>query len=88
MPEIRFLSDGRGFATISEFRFGKPLMWAGREIQVLECEVSIVRPPPCRNIHVMFDILSPRGAQFGGPTTGEYLQNIKQGQSYIRVVPQ
>jgi hypothetical protein len=79
---IPYEEDGRGFAKISNLGWGQSLIWAGRQIEVIELDVMIIEQPPSNAFHIKFSLLRPDHRHLAGPTTGPFVMNIRGGGTY------
>jgi len=77
--------DGRGFASLKNFRLGRS-RWDGREVDALQFEVTIDRPPPCNTIEPKIEIQHPQGVNFPKPL-GRSVTDLQQGKTYTTFVP-
>jgi hypothetical protein len=84
--ELQVQVDGGGFASFTNFTLGSR-QTTGGERPELTFEISIVNPPPCGNIAIFFDLLTPSGAYIrrGAMAAGtvDELRSIQQGQTYV-----
>jgi hypothetical protein len=89
--QLQIRTEAPGFASLSDSKLGHRPIQGGRELPELSFEVSITEKPPCNNLVIYFDLLSPSGAYTArnlmAAGSVDELKNVRQGGRYMaRVV--
>jgi hypothetical protein len=85
--QLKIQAETTEFASLSNFKQGYRRISDGSQLPELSFELSVTAMPPCSNLAIYFDLLSPSGAYMArdlmAAGTVDELRNVRKGSTYV-----